>query len=330
MIELVFRRDFDYRRDRVKREAFAVQKRLSLFIFSAAISLGINASGQTVHKPVHRTTSTYSSVSFSGTVTPHFMGNDLRRICDALSSSISSHKGEFETTAEYQAEVRDAIDKPIIGDIKAGSDLAFVIPSPLHNHLDELDEGYLTTVYNADHAKMTVQLHTSMTFQPGEPDDIKSLLARPKDIHSVAIIWGANEPAYRSWNASNSFGASVKVKEQSYDAYGLAIDVEHVPWKKDNLVTFISEGGSVEFSVPIEEARLIKGRLKVLIVCRIKDNPIMSGTDYHKATMTSPFEKKARYKYLHITPVSLWVFDDETGKVYLTLDGDLLDQLKVI
>ncbi len=274
---------------------------------------------------IGKTTSAYSSVSFSGTVTPHFMGNDLRHICDALSSRIPSHKGEFETTAEYQARVRNAIAQPIIGNIKAGSDLAFVIPSPLHNHLDELYDVDLITAYDADHAKMTVLIHTAMTFQPG---DVQSLLDRPMDIHSVAIIWGANAPAYKSWSASNSFGASVKVVEQNYDAYGLAIDLER-PWKQDKIATLITEGGSVAFSVPVEEARFIKDRLKVLIVCRIKDNPLMSGTDYHKATMTSPSETTARYKYLHITPVSLWVFDDETGKVYLTMDGDFLNQLEV-
>jgi hypothetical protein len=307
-----------------------VQKRLSLVVFSVAISLGINASGQTVYRqPSHRTIPTYSSASFSGTITPHFMGNDLRHICDALSGRTSSHKGEFETTAEYQARLRNAIDKPIIGDIKAGSDLAFVIPSPLHNHLDELYDVDLTTAYDADSAKMTVLIHTAMTFQPGEPDDIKSLLARPMDIHSVAIIWGANAPAYKSWNASNSFGASVKVLEQNYDAYGLAIDLESSR-KQDRVATLITEGGSVAFSVPAAEARLIKDHLKVLIVCRIKDNPLLVGADHHKATMTSPQETTARYKYLHIAPVSLWVFDDETGKVYLTTDGDFLDQLKVI
>jgi hypothetical protein len=276
-----------------------------------------------------RKTPAYSSASFSGTVTPHFMGNDLRQICDALSGRISSHKAEFETTAEYQAKLHDAINKPVTGSIKAGRDLAFVIPSPLHNHLDEVNDGYLTTVYDADHAKMTVVIHIAMTFQPGEPGDVQSLLDRPSDVHSVAIIWGANAPAYKSWNASNSFGASVKVLEQNYDAYGLALDLNH-PWNQDKIATLITEGGSVAFSVPVQEARLIKDHLKVLIICRIKDDPLLVGTDHHKATMASPKEETARYKYLHVTPVSLWVFDDETGKVYLTMDGDLLDQLKVI
>jgi hypothetical protein len=306
----------------------ALQKRLRFFLFSAAIGLGTNTSGQTVHQAVHRPAPAYSSFSFSGTVTPHFMGNDLRRICDALSGRISSDKGEFETTTEYKARLRTVLDKPIVGDINATSDLAFVIPSPLHNHLDELDDVYLTTIYDADKAKMIVWIHPAMTFQVGEPSDVQSVLDRPKDVHSVAIIWGANTPQYKSWNASNSFGASVKVSEQQYDAYGLAIDLER-PWTKYKIAGLITGGGSVQFSVPANEAKLIKGRLKVLVVCRMKDNPLMSGMNYHKATMTSPNETTAHYKYLHITPVSLWIFDDETGKVYLTMDGDLLDQLEV-
>lgn len=257
------------------------------------------------------------------------MGNDLRQIYNTLASRLGANQdgvgnqGEFETTLEYQARIRLAIDTPIADGIKAGSEVAFVIPSSLQNNLEYFDI-FLTTSYDADQGKMLVQFYPSLTYQLGEPKDIYALNDRPNDLHSIALLWGGSNPFFKSWTASNAFGASVVVKDEQYDAYGLAFDLGH-PLEKQKLLALIGEGAAASFLVPVEEARIIKNRLRVLVLCELKDNPLMSATDYHKATITDPNETTARYKYLHVAPIGLWIFDEETGKVYLKRSAIFFD-----
>ncbi len=306
-----------------------MRRRLGWLCFIGAISVGGMAISQTVHRTIHQPTSAYSQLPFSGTLGPHYMGNDLRQIYDTLASRLGTNQdgfgnqGEFETTLEYQARIRRAVDTPIANGIKLGSQVAFVIPSPLHNNLEYFDI-FLTTRYNADQGTMLVQFYPSLTYQLGEPNDIYSLNDRPNDLHSIALLWGGSNPSFKSWTASNAFGASVEVKDEKYDAYGLAFDLSQ-PLETQKLLELIGEGADASFLVPADEARIIKDRLRVLVVCELKDDPLMAATDYHKATITDPNETTARYKYLHVAPIGLWIFDEATGKVYLKRSAIFFD-----
>jgi hypothetical protein len=80
---------------------------------------------------------------------------------------------------------------------------------------------------------------------------------------------------------------------------------------------------AIRVRVPIEEAPALKRRLAVLWVCRPRGDsqaPTVSGYTSKKPTLQSPYEERLNHHTLRVHLLSLWVFDEETGRILMKLD----------
>lgn len=259
---------------------------------------------------VYQTGPKYSDAVFSGTISPHYAGNDLQKIYTALEGR-AEPKGEFETTSEYQNRLSPAMTMPIAGELRPDSMLAFVI-QPGGN----LDSGRFNHRYDADKEEMLVILTPAETYQD---DKYKKQDSAGHIETTNAIIWEEGIRS-RSYMASNAFGASTEVTSSIHDRYALLYDTstsvdEMVKMANDGRVDELVGVKEVRFHLPISEAKAIGDRLRVLVICSIKEVPVMSGSAYSAPTISAPVEIAFKDKYLHVTLDSIWVFDDETGKV---------------
>jgi hypothetical protein len=251
-------------------------------------------------------TGSYSAKPFDGKVPSHFMGNDVRQIVLSLEAHGISGKGEFETSAEYQRRLNSLEDLPIAGTLTRKSTIGIVIPSARDNHLDYTYNSDLIISYDADKEQMHVNLISGKTMKPGETDDPRSL----------AIIWGGNEPTFRTYMGSNSFGVKIKVSEERSLVYGIAFDVPDGTWRGESDLSGTGKGINFSFKLPVERAKVMKSRLRALVICRIKDGEVMEGFEHLKPTLEAPNDVFTTYKYLHIQPSEVWIFDYETGEVF--------------
>ena len=242
----------------------------------------------------------YSDEVFSGFVVPHYSGNDLGKIYDVLDKR-RAPKDEYESTDEYRERLHRAMTKPIIGRLLPDGVFAFVIqPS------NKLDFGFFFVRYDADKEEMIVGiLPQSRTYEDSEYRAKQS----PDHIFATeAMIW-REESTSRSYLGSNAFGASTKVTSTDSDRYSLLYDVNI-----DKKATDGSHDARIHMSA--SEAKASVGRLRVLVVCRIKEVPVMSGYAYDAPTFSDPIKIVIKDKYLHVSIDSIWVFDDETGVAY--------------
>ena len=92
--------------------------------------------------------STFSDAPFKidGHIIPkNYLGHDLREIYNRLEARQNRKKGEFETTAEYNARIEQEKKAPLYGTINIGDKLTLVIDT--------------MSSYDADNNKLTVARH---------------------------------------------------------------------------------------------------------------------------------------------------------------------------
>jgi hypothetical protein len=248
----------------------------------------------------------YSEDEFTGSIGPHYAGNDLREIYQVLESRLSP-KGEYEKTSEYEDRLRRAMNEPIAGSLRPNGLLAFVF-KPQRRSDSDLTHPYLS--YDADKEQMIVNM------SPVEDDRINA--HHHDDEISEAIIWEKGSRS-RSYEGSNAFGASTEVTSINQERYALLYDVSIMSHERPSLVSAdgMSDSGEVRFHLPVAQAKVLSDRLRVLIVCSIKEAPVANGYAYNAPTISDPIEIAIKDNYLHVSLDSIWVFDDETGKVYV-------------
>jgi hypothetical protein len=64
----------------------------------------------------------------SDRIDPTYAGHSVQTIADALHSMSGSKKGEFESTADYNARRLAAFARPLVGNLTVSDTLAFVRP----------------------------------------------------------------------------------------------------------------------------------------------------------------------------------------------------------
>jgi hypothetical protein len=245
----------------------------------------------------------YSEDAFTGSIGPHYAGHDLRTIYRVLEGRLSP-KGEYEKTSEYQDRLRRAIDEPIVGGLKPSGLFAFVF-KPKRSF--DLEGAYLE--YDADTEEMTVNLNSTQDDR-NYPDNREGESSR-------AFIWTEDSKS-RSYVGSNAFGASAEVTSSNAERYALLFDISNgrMPREGERFQLPVTNA-KVRFHLSVAEARNLSDRLRVLVVCSIKEPPVTNGNAYNAPTISHPIEIAIKDNYLHVSLDSIWVFDDETGKVYV-------------
>jgi hypothetical protein len=243
----------------------------------------------------------YSVGAFTGSIGPHYLGHDLQTIYSVLESRLSP-RGEYEKTSEYQERLRRAMIEPIVGELRPSGLFAFVF-RPTRGSDIEMP----TLHYDADREEMIVNVNSV--------EDNRQYPDNREGEYSRAIIW-MSASSSRSYEGSNAFGATAEVTSINGERYALLFDQSTRQFMSDVENNKLSTSGEVRFHLSVDEARDLRDRLRVLIVCRIKEPPVTNGSAYNQPTISDPTEIAIKDNYLHVALDSIWVFDDETGKVY--------------
>jgi hypothetical protein len=271
---------------------------------AVALLLGLMISIEVQAQPTTRNTTplAYSHKAFSGVLTPHFQGNDLKKIVDNLAARDKVVKGEFETSDQY-ATRREELDRaPLSDGIARNGTLALVFQTE-HSMRTRLHETpQLSIDYDADAATMTVRtLVQSVTAESG--------------LWVATTIWDKASETVSFGIASNAYGAKAQVRYSAASNYGIAypsrsrVDAE-------GEVQSPMEPVLIKFPLSPAKATLVKNRLRVLIVCTVRDtDPLFTTESHETATITDPYEWHDKYSYLQVRPSETWVFDSETGEV---------------
>jgi hypothetical protein len=248
----------------------------------------------------------YSSAPFTDQVAPHYPGNDARAIFQVLATRLATGKDEFETSDQYSKKRESMRDLPIVGSINEHSRLAFVIPSAPGNHLELTAESDIIATYVADKQRMFVHILTDKVSQAGQGDNPSAL----------GFIWGGDEPSFGLYKGSNAYGASTRVEKKVSTIYGVAFDINYGDWTHySRRFSGTGDGIEVSFEVDPREAKELKPRLRAMVICKLRTEPLLTSYVHQNPTIQSPYDFATTFRFLHVTPLEVWVFDDLTGKV---------------
>jgi TonB family protein len=214
---------------------------------------------------------------------PH-LGDDIEATVRRMAAAgAASGKGEFETTAEYEARRSSLITK---------GQLTFVV-----------DEWLALFVYDADRSEMKVRVlahpHT-FYLEAGSPKF--SCLVVKRVLKSE-----------RQYLGTNAFGVQAPIKDSTFDEYGIivapgsAIAFDSPIWS-----TFV-------FHMDRDDARDQKHYLRFAIAGAIADGRVYGNIETHAPTVSEPYKDTRQQSYIPLTVATAKVVDIRTGQTIADL-----------
>jgi hypothetical protein len=238
----------------------------------------------------------------SSTVGPGYTGLDPAAIVRELEATgITKPKSEYETSADYQRRISTLPSQSGSYGLSLDGELAFVLNGPTVNVA--VPSGGVKFNYDANKRLMDVEIQIDKT--DFGLDWLPALSLRSAILRSDRYM------------GENTYGATAEVTSILSREFGVTI--ENGTWltpARAGSLSLEQTGVTLPLPMPPAVAKDFADHLRVLLICRLT-SPWLRETSFvgSGATIQSPYEGVTIYKYLHISPEALWVFDDRDGKV---------------
>ena len=273
---------------------------LGILLFLTGLAVPEYGQGRIAQKPEGSVSATVPLDPAMTHLAPQYQGVDPRVIYNELERRSKLIKGEFETTAEFNARMARVQAAPLIGTVMKDS----TIPFTLANGETMLDK--VTTRYDADNGVLAVSIEMSAPIIGVEMDTDKRSLPLKYDFEASS-----------SYVGQNAFGARVIIKKTFANIFELLIDNyrDYERVRPDSPVTF-HHTITAKLEMTPAEAMGAKPTLKVLALVTLRDPYILEGYISHKPTVSEPRDTFAVYKYLVAELREFWIYDYASGRVY--------------
>jgi hypothetical protein len=234
---------------------------------------------------------------------PHYVGHDADRIFALMEKREKfKTKGEFETTKQYESRIESQKQQPLYGSLRFDSLFAFRI-------------AMLTFHYDADATHM--KLYAPTEFAVDNADQID---------HSRIGIKVKESTSFRSYPASNAFGATTLVKETDVKSTQIgALNASDFELRNDadpDLGCFYGPDLQCfygELHLAAEQARRVKQSAKALVIGSLADPPVSKGSSVGDATISNPTAYFGQIHYVNVQISEIWVYSPETGTIFLKI-----------
>ncbi len=229
----------------------------------------------------------------------NYRGHNLK-LLHVEFSKLLSPKGEFETTAEYEARTAATSLKPVLGKVKADSLVALQITVPF--------------AYDADKGAYGASLFLSReSFYPEIPSD------SPYKAFQFSSNFDTTK-RLGTYTASNAFGTEVVVSKSERTVYQLAM-ANPKEWRMDSYNRnepsywdgiFLKLG----FSIPRESAQAIKDDLRAVVVFQPAPPFATTSKSYWTPTIDSPSARTTHHMLVPGKVKAIYIYNVKSGEVY--------------
>ena len=185
----------------------------------------------------------------SGRIDPGYVGFAAADVIEALEKMTVSKKGEFESTADYNARKAVALASKFLGDLSVNDVFAFMVPVPKGGkYRDGL--GY---EFNADTSSVNLYaLPTSSQYLPlngiGAPD-YQTNRRESKGLDQFKL--STKIESQSTYQGSNAYGATISVEKTLMSTIGIAA----------NRIPFLKFERDLGYSNPTVATQLKNGKL---------------------------------------------------------------------
>lgn len=252
----------------------------------------------------------------SGRVDPGYVGFPAADVIEAVEKLPGAKKGEFESTADYNARRDAALSAKFLDNASVNDIYAFVVPVPKGGkYRDGL--GY---EFDAD------------------TGDVK-LYALPKSSEYLSLN-GIGAPDYQTnrreskgldqfrlstkiesnstYQGSNAYGATVTVEKTSMSSAGIAANrIPFLSFKRD--IVYANPTVSAQFKLDNSRASAELPAMKALIVMRLSAPYVVYNFTHKEPKRDSPTDISMQEKFLAGDVLGIVYYSGQTGEIFARL-----------
>ena len=251
----------------------------------------------------------------SGRVDPGYVGFPVAEVVDSIEKMTGAKKGEFESTADYNARKAAALTAKFLGDSSVEDTFAFVVPVPKggrYRYSDGL--GY---DFNADTSEVRLFALPKESRMNGiGAPDYQTNRRENKGLDQFDLDFKIDSKS--TYEGSNAYGAKVTVEKTSSTRLGIA--VSRIPFLTFKREMFYSNPvPAAQFN--LENARAAKElpALKALVVMRLADPYIVYDFLHSEPTRDKPNDMTSQGKYLTGNILAIIFYSGVTGEIFARL-----------
>lgn len=246
----------------------------------------------------------------SGRIDPRYTGIPVVEVVDAIEKMTGTKKGEFESTADYNARKAAALTGKFLGDSSVEDTFAFVVPvSKGGRYRDGL--GY---DFNADTSEVRLFALPKQSSMNGiGAPDYQTNRRESKGLDQFDLDFKLDSKS--SYEASNAYGAKVSVDKTSSTRLGIAVNrMPFLNFKRE--MYYSNPMAEVQFN--LENARAAKELpvLKALVVMKLTDPYVLYDFFHSAPTRDKPNDMTSQGKYLTGNVLGIVFYSGITGDIF--------------
>lgn len=249
----------------------------------------------------------------SGRIDLRYAGIPVGEVVDAIEKMTGSKKGEFESTADYNARKAAALTGRFLGDSSVEDTFAFVVPvSKGGPYRDGL--GY---DFNADTSEVRLFALPKQSSMNGiGAPDYQTNRRKSNGLDQFDLDFKVDSKS--TYEGSNAYGAKVTVEKTSSTRLGIAVNrIPFLSFKREMI--YSNPVASVQFN--LENARAAKElpALKALVVIKMADPYVLYDFFHSEPTRDKPNDMTSQGKYLTGDVLGIVFYSGVTGEIFARL-----------
>lgn len=249
----------------------------------------------------------------SGRIDPRYLGMPVGEIAQRLEKMAFPKKGEFETTADFNARKSSALSTKLSGNAGIEDTLAFVVP--VGSGATHLGNG-MKFIFNADTSEVRL-------YALPKPASLNGIGGPDYKAHSTRIVGldlfelDSNLDSKGTYQGSNAYGATVTVKEFARKIVGLASPlIPFLTFRRS--YNYLVVPPAARFNLDAARAERELSNLKALILFKLEAPYLVYDFNYVKPTRDNPIDSSTSSKYLTGSVSAILFYSGLTGEILAT------------
>lgn len=246
-------------------------------------------------------------------VDPSYASIPVSMVVNAIEKMTNTEKGEFESTADYDARKAAALTTQFLGDSTVGDAFAFVLPVAAGPRFSD----GMKYSFDAD----TSEVRVYVLPKPSSMNGIRR--SSPKSWRKSSGLdqfdLDNKVDSTETYQASNAYGAEVTVEKTVSTRLGIAAN--EIPFVTHKRVkNYPNPIPSVQFNMENSKAARELPALKTLVVMKLADEPyVVYDRMRVEPTRDSPTEEIIWSKYLTGNVLGIVFYSGLTGEIFARL-----------
>jgi|GEM_PF-2937739 hypothetical protein len=255
----------------------------------------------------------------SGRVNPGYVGFPAAEVIEAVEKLTGAKKGEFESTADYNARRDAALSEKFLDNTSVIDVFAFVVPVSKQGKFKR-GIGYAFDADTSDVKLYALPISsTGLSLNGIGAPDYQTNRRENKGLDQFPL--SMKILSNRTYQGSNAYGATVTVKEINSSSAGIAANrIPFLIFERDT--TYANATVAAQFKLENSRAAAELPVMKALVVMKLSAPYVLYNFIHEEPTRDSPTKFTLQEKYLTGDVLGIVYYSGQTGEIFARLPED--------